>query len=51
MKTEIVVLPEENALGEDEGNESFCPNFSGELFVVHVETSEVIMLEGGPVAA
>ena len=51
MKAVVVVLPEQNDVGEDEGNEPFHPDFAGELFVIHVEALEVRMLEGGPVAA
>ena len=44
----VSVLPEENDLAEEERSETFCPDFAGKLLVIHIETTEVGVLEVGP---
>ena len=50
MNTVVTILPEKNHLGEDESDESFCPDLAIEFLVTHVEVSVVCMLKVGPVA-
>ena len=51
METVITIFPKEDDLVEEKGEETLGPDFAGKLFIIHVETTIVGVLESGPAGA